>query len=91
MKTVSGDVVIGVAPGTSAFLDVSSKSGSTSSDLPVSDVPVDGSALQLEIRANTVSGDVRVRRGSGHFRNAATRSHRESASGEVTVPPVGSP
>jgi DUF4097 and DUF4098 domain-containing protein YvlB len=65
VRTVSGQVEIGVAPGTRAHLDVSSMSGATVSDLPVSDEPVAGSGPELEVRVSSMSGSVRVRRGSG--------------------------
>jgi len=64
VQAVSGDVSVGVAVGTSVHLDLSSVSGSTSSDLPVSDVPPAGAGPRLDVRANAVSGDVRVRRSS---------------------------
>ncbi len=65
VRTVSGQVEIGVAPGTRAYLDVSSLSGATVSDLPVSDDPAEGAGPELEVRVSSTSGSVRVRRGSG--------------------------
>ncbi len=62
VQAVSGDVSVGVAAGTSVYLDLSSVSGQTSSDLPVSDTPSGDASTRLDVRASTVSGDVRVRR-----------------------------
>lgn len=64
VQAVSGDVTVGVLPGTGVYLDLSSLSGSTSSDLPVSSTPGAEAGPQLSVRANTVSGDIRIRRGS---------------------------
>lgn len=60
VQSVSGDVRVGVREGLRVWIDASSVSGSISSDLPAEDgPPVDGTAA-LEIRARTVSGDVRI-------------------------------
>lgn len=61
--TVSGDIVVGVSSGTNVYLDLSAVSGSTRSDLPVSDSPAPGAlpAQSSTIKAATVSGDIRVR------------------------------
>ena len=56
---VSGDVLIGVRRGSAAYLDCSSVSGDTTSDLDGLDgAPSDGRLV--EIRAKTVSGDIRI-------------------------------
>lgn len=60
MRAVSGDITIGVAEGTSVFLDLGSTSGDARSDLNASEGP--GSGDTLELHAATVSGDIRVRR-----------------------------
>jgi hypothetical protein len=62
-KSVSGSIRIGVRRGLRVFLDLSSRSGSTSSELE----PADGDAAdegqaQVAIRANSVSGSIRVER-----------------------------
>jgi len=72
VQAVSGDVTVGVAAGTRVFLDLSSVSGATSSDLPVSDLPSDGDGARLDIRVSAVSGDVRVQRSAA--RTDAARS-----------------
>ena len=60
--TVSGDVSIAVRRGSKVFLDCNTVSGDTRSDLELSgDVP-DGDGPLVEIRAKTVSGDIRITR-----------------------------
>ena len=61
IDTASGDVEIGVAAGTAAWLDVQALSGSVSSALDAADAP-DDDAETVAIHAHTLSGDVRVRR-----------------------------
>lgn len=61
LKTVSGDVTVGVAPGIGVWLDLGSTSGDAISELDGSD----GASASLEIRAASVSGDIRVRRAKG--------------------------
>jgi Putative adhesin len=62
--SVSGDVTIAVRRGSKAFLDCTTVSGDTTSELeltaeaPASDGPL------VEIRAKTVSGDIRITRAS---------------------------
>lgn len=60
IRAVSGDVEVGVAPGTRVFLDLSSTTGDARSDLTPTEGPGSGDALELH--AATVSGDIRVRR-----------------------------
>jgi hypothetical protein len=61
VSSVSGDVVLGVRPGAKVFMDMKSLSGKTTSELAVDDVPPEGAAAtSLELRANSVSGDIRV-------------------------------
>jgi Putative adhesin len=60
--SVSGDVTIGVRRGSRAWLDCNTVSGDTSSELELStDVP-EGDGPLVEIRAKTVSGDIRITR-----------------------------
>ena len=59
VQSVSGDVDIGVGPGLALWLDVSSVSGSTSSDLELGEKPGEG-GIPVELRVRTVSGDIRV-------------------------------
>ena len=60
--SVSGDVSIGVRRGSKVFLDCSTVNGDTNSELELSgDVP-EGDGPLVEIRAKTVSGDIRITR-----------------------------
>ncbi|WP_305789019.1 DUF4097 family beta strand repeat-containing protein [Symbioplanes lichenis] len=64
LKTSSGDVTVGVVAGTSVWLDLTTSSGRTNSDLPMTGAPAGGAAA-LELRATTASGDISVRRAVG--------------------------
>lgn len=64
LQAVSGDVQVALAAGTGVFLDLSSLSGSTTSDLQVSDQPGQESESVAHIKAATVSGDIRIRKSS---------------------------
>ena len=60
--SVSGDVRIGVRRGSKVYLDCTTVSGDTSSELEVSpEAPATDGPL-VEIRAKTVSGDIRITR-----------------------------
>ncbi|MGE5227243.1 MAG: DUF4097 family beta strand repeat-containing protein [Planctomycetaceae bacterium] len=61
VRSISGDLEIGVASGTGVYLDLASTSGDVSSDLDTGAVPAEAGP-ELELTASTVSGDVRVRR-----------------------------
>jgi DUF4097 and DUF4098 domain-containing protein YvlB len=64
VNSASGDVVVGVPVGTRVWLDLSTVSGSTRSDLEMtagqSPPPGDGPTTSLQVR--TISGDVHIRR-----------------------------
>ena len=60
--SVSGDIEIGVRRGSKVWLDCNTVSGDTSSELELKgDIP-DGDGPLVEIRAKTVSGDIRITR-----------------------------
>jgi len=64
VNSASGDVVVGVPIGTRVWLDLSTLSGSTRSDLEMSGTaptgPTDGPTTSVQVR--TMSGDVHIRR-----------------------------
>lgn len=62
-KTASGDVRIGVVPGTPVWTDVRTASGRLSSTLPSTGEPAPGEPY-LEVRATTASGDVTLHQSS---------------------------
>ncbi len=65
LTTVSGDVEIGLHTGSLAAVDLSTVSGRTDTDLPVSDAAPaeqDDDAPRLELKVKTTSGDIRIRR-----------------------------
>lgn len=57
-STASGDVRVGVAPGTGVYLDLSTLSGDTKSHLQPEAELADGPDLQLRLR--TLSGDIAI-------------------------------
>jgi hypothetical protein len=61
VKTVSGDVEVGVVPGLRVWLDLSSISGRMTSQLDGDDGVAGNDPAQLTIAVRTVSGDLRVR------------------------------
>lgn len=60
LKSASGDLKIGIKEGSRLFVDARSRSGEVTSELEVSDVPAAGDAPLVELRANTMSGDINV-------------------------------
>lgn len=63
VQSVSGDVHLAVAPGERLYVDVSSVSGTMSSELGLDDAPpAEAAASVHELHVRTVSGDVRIAR-----------------------------
>ncbi|AGL18593.1 DUF4097 family beta strand repeat-containing protein [Actinoplanes sp. N902-109] len=61
LKSSSGDITVGVTPGTGVWLDLETSSGKTLSDLTMgTPAPADGPALALKVR--TASGDIDIHR-----------------------------
>jgi len=73
LKAVSGDVDVSLRPGLRVRLDVNSVSGTINSDLAVGDAPVPGDAPEADLRARTVSGDVRIGRAQPSSESASAR------------------
>jgi hypothetical protein len=64
LGSVSGDLSVGVRRGRRVWLDLTSRSGSTDSDLDAPDDEPSGGAAAADVtlRANSVSGDIRIHR-----------------------------
>jgi DUF4097 and DUF4098 domain-containing protein YvlB len=60
VKTASGDIKVGIREGSTLWVDARSRSGEVRSELPVSDLPPEGDAPHIELRANSMSGDITV-------------------------------
>jgi hypothetical protein len=60
LKSVSGDMQIGVRAGSSLWVDAKSVSGDTSSELAVGETPPEGEGPLVELRATAMSGDIRI-------------------------------
>jgi DUF4097 and DUF4098 domain-containing protein YvlB len=58
-NAASGDIRIGIAEGTAVWLSVNSISGSVRSELDGAAPPEEGEPT-VEVRANTVSGDIEL-------------------------------
>ena len=61
LSTASGDVEVGVAAGTSVWLDLSTAAGTTRSNLEQSGPPASGKP-DLSVHVSTASGDIELRR-----------------------------
>ena len=65
VQSASGDITIGIRRGSRVWLDVRSLSGETESELELSDQPEDGDGPLVEVKAMSMSGDIRIRRAGG--------------------------
>lgn len=73
LNAVSGDVLVGVRRGSRLWVDANSVSGETESELELSGAPVSDEGPIVELRAKTVSGDIRVIRAPA----LSTHAHEE--------------
>lgn len=62
VQSASGDVEVGVRAGSKVYVDASSMSGDTTSELELSDSPPESEGPTVDFRARTMSGDITVRR-----------------------------
>jgi DUF4097 and DUF4098 domain-containing protein YvlB len=62
LQAASGDLEIGIRRGSKVWVEASSMSGRTSSELELGDAPPDGDGPLVELEAKTMSGDIEVRR-----------------------------
>jgi DUF4097 and DUF4098 domain-containing protein YvlB len=62
LQAASGDLEIGIRRGSKLWVDASSMSGATSSELELGDAPSDGEGPLVELKAKTMSGDIEIRR-----------------------------
>jgi hypothetical protein len=60
LGAVSGDVVVGVRRGSRLWVDAQSLSGETESELELAGTPISDEGPLVELRAKTVSGDIRI-------------------------------
>ena len=75
--SVSGDVRIGVRRGSRVYLDCNTVSGDTSSDLELTPDAATGDGPLVEIRAKTVSGDIRITRALARTTEAPSEPDQE--------------
>jgi DUF4097 and DUF4098 domain-containing protein YvlB len=62
MQSASGDQTVGIRRGSGVHLDVRTMSGDTTSELEIDDAPTGGDGPQIELRATSMSGDIRILR-----------------------------
>jgi hypothetical protein len=62
VQTASGDVSVGIARGSRLWVDAHSLAGDTSSELELEGAPAEGDGPLVELRVQSMSGDIAVRR-----------------------------
>ena len=62
MQSASGDQTVGIRPGSRVHIDARTMSGDTSSELEIEDAPAVGEGPEVELRATSMSGDIRILR-----------------------------
>ena len=68
IRSVSGDVAVGVAKGVDLHVDVETASGSVHSDIPLDDVPSAGARpeTRVDLSVRSVSGNIEIGRALEH-------------------------
>jgi DUF4097 and DUF4098 domain-containing protein YvlB len=68
VRSVSGDVTVGVAKGVDLHVDVETATGNVHSDIPLDNVPSEGvrPETRVDLSVRSVSGDVEIRRALEH-------------------------
>lgn len=88
----SGDVHLGINEGTALWMDLSSISGDSRSELPVGDAAPDAAAPQLTLHVRTVSGDIKIHRArSAPAWPAAASTNADTPAGSPADTPAGAP
>jgi hypothetical protein len=62
MQSASGDQTVGIRLGSRVHIDARTMSGDTSSELEIEDAPALGEGPEVELRATSMSGDIRILR-----------------------------
>ncbi len=62
MQSASGDQCVGIRSGSRVHIDAKTMSGNTSSELVVAEEPPPGDGPTVELRATSMSGDIRILR-----------------------------
>ena len=62
MQSASGDQSVGIRRGSRVHLDVRTMSGDTRSELEIEDAPPIGDGPEIDLRATSMSGDIRILR-----------------------------
>jgi hypothetical protein len=60
LQSVSGDLTLGVRAGSKLWVDARSTSGKTTSELALGDEPSSNGGPLVELRAKSISGDIRI-------------------------------
>jgi DUF4097 and DUF4098 domain-containing protein YvlB len=68
VRSVSGEIELGIARGVTLSVDAESMSGSVESDIPLHDDPVSAPGMpKVVLSATSVSGNIHIRRGVESF------------------------
>jgi DUF4097 and DUF4098 domain-containing protein YvlB len=71
IRSASGDITVGVTPGTAIWMDVNTASGKSVTDLTAQGEHIPDDQVELQLRVRTASGDIRVHRAPATTRKAA--------------------